>query len=51
MREREIRGGGACMGEGQGRQGRAGQGWAELGWAAPLVKIPWHAHPQIGIQL
>jgi hypothetical protein len=46
---------------GRGRvPGRVGQGWAELGrarsdwvglgWAAPRVKIPWHAQPQIRIQ-
>jgi hypothetical protein len=50
MRERETRGGGVRMGEGQGRQGRAGQGRARLGWAASRVKISWHAQPQIEIQ-
>jgi hypothetical protein len=23
-------------------------GWVGLGWAAPLVKTPWRAQPQIG---
>jgi hypothetical protein len=41
--------------EGAGRQGRTGQGRAELGrvgpgWAAPQDKNPRHAQPQIGIQ-
>jgi hypothetical protein len=30
------------------RLGRAGPGWVGLGWAAPRVKTPWHAQPQIG---
>jgi hypothetical protein len=32
------------------RGARAGLCWVGLGWAAPRVKIPWHAQPQIGIQ-
>jgi hypothetical protein len=32
------------------RSGRAGPGRVGLGWAAPWVKIPWHAQPQIRIQ-
>jgi hypothetical protein len=44
------------QGEGSGARGRAGQGravshWVGLGWAGPRVKIPWHAQPQIGIQM
>jgi hypothetical protein len=47
------------MGERQGARGarveagpsQVGLGWVKLGWAAPRVKIPWHTHPQIGIQL
>jgi hypothetical protein len=34
----------------QGRAGRAGSRRVGLGWAAPRVKTPWHAQPQIGIQ-
>jgi hypothetical protein len=30
------------------RPGQAGPGRAGLGWAAPRVKTPWHAQPQIG---
>jgi hypothetical protein len=30
--------------------GARGSSWAGLGWAAPQVKTPWHAQPQIGIQ-
>jgi hypothetical protein len=42
------------MGE-VGRQGRAGEGRAELGqagpgWVVSWVKIPRHAQPPIGIQ-
>jgi hypothetical protein len=32
------------------RPGRAGPSRTGLGWAASLVKISWHAQPQIGIQ-
>jgi hypothetical protein len=43
MRERDH--GGARMGEGTGVRGAPSQ--AGLGWAAPWVKTPWHAQPQI----
>jgi hypothetical protein len=60
-RERGGRGGGCCAGElnegkrpgerGAHGEGTGGRGTrAELGWAAPRVKIPWHTQPQIGIQ-
>jgi hypothetical protein len=59
MRGKRPGEGGTTWG-GAGRQGRAGQGraelgragsdWVGLGWAAPRVKILWHAQPQIGIQ-
>jgi hypothetical protein len=42
--------GGARHGEGQGARGtrvKAGPSWVGLGWAAPWVKISWHAQPQI----
>jgi hypothetical protein len=35
---------------GQAGPSRAGSDWVGLGWAAPRVKILWHAQPQIGIQ-
>jgi hypothetical protein len=48
MRERERKEGGA---RGRGRAlGARGLERAGLGWAAPRVKIPRHAQPQIGIQ-
>jgi hypothetical protein len=34
----------------QGAPGARGPSWARLGWAAPWVKTPWHAQPQIGNQ-
>jgi hypothetical protein len=50
MRDREE----GRMVEEVGRQVRAGQGWAELGWSGPgwatsRVEIPRHAQPLIGI--
>jgi hypothetical protein len=53
MRGRDQgRGGeGGAWGAGQGARGaRAMLGQVGLGWAAPWVKTPWHAQPQIGIQ-
>jgi hypothetical protein len=60
---KETRGGGRGMGRGRApgdarakaepswaEPGWAGLDWVGLGWAAPRVKIPWHAQPQIGIQ-
>jgi hypothetical protein len=50
MRERERREG-AHMGRGRAPGARGPwPGRAGLGWAAPWVKIPWHAQPQIGSQ-
>jgi hypothetical protein len=51
MKERERREGAHGGGVGhRGRTGQSGPGWVGLGWAAPRVKIPRHAQPQIGIQ-
>jgi hypothetical protein len=48
MRGRGARGGGARMGRAGGARGaRAELGRARLGSAAPQVKNPWHAQPQI----
>jgi hypothetical protein len=41
---------GRAWGAGGARGARAELGWAGLGWAAPRVKTPWNAQPQIGIQ-
>jgi hypothetical protein len=51
MRERD-QGRGRAHGEGMGARGaRAEMGRAGLGLAAPWVKTPWHAQPQIGKSL
>jgi hypothetical protein len=45
-RKRLGEGGGAWGG--QGAPGARGPSWARPDWAAPWVKIPRHAQPQIG---
>jgi hypothetical protein len=42
--------GGRAWGAGGARGTRAELGRAGLGWAAPWIKTPWHAQPQIGNQ-
>jgi hypothetical protein len=48
MRERDQGREGGAWGRGRGARGARAR--AGPGWAAPWVKIPWHAQPQIEIQ-
>jgi hypothetical protein len=49
LNEGKRPGEGGRMGEGQDARGARAK--AGPGWAAPRVKILWHAQPQIGIQI
>jgi hypothetical protein len=46
----ELNEGKETRGGGRHREGQGARAEAEPSWAAPRVKTPWHAQPQIEIQ-